>query len=134
MFSLFLRSLNGQKQPLRGVLGKRCSENMQQIYRRAIMPKCDFNKVALQLYRNHTLEWVFSCKFGQTFAGSYWKSKLFWGQFRVYHLSCCSILNIKKLSRNSIWSYHTYNLTGKSAKNSCARVCFRRWFQLQRWG
>ena len=39
-----------QKQPLRGVPRKRCSENMQQIYRRTPMPKSDFNKVALQLY------------------------------------------------------------------------------------
>ena len=31
----------------RCVLKKRCSENMQQIYRRTPMPKCDFNKVAL---------------------------------------------------------------------------------------
>ena len=29
----------GQKQPSRGVLMKRCSENMQQIYRRTPMPK-----------------------------------------------------------------------------------------------
>ena len=46
-----------EKQPPRGVLGKRCSENMQRIYRRAPMPKydfskakCDFNKVALKLH------------------------------------------------------------------------------------
>ena len=39
-----------QKQPPRGVPRKRCSENMQQIYRRTPMPKCDFNKVALQCY------------------------------------------------------------------------------------
>ena len=38
---------NTQKQPSGGVLKKRCSENMQQIYRRTPMPKCDFNKVAL---------------------------------------------------------------------------------------
>ena len=31
-------------------LQKRCSENMQQTYRRAHMTKCDFNKVAWQLY------------------------------------------------------------------------------------
>ena len=37
-----------QKQPPRGVLKKRCSENIQQIYRRTPMPKCDFNKVAKQ--------------------------------------------------------------------------------------
>ena len=38
-----------QKQPFRGVLRKRCSEKMQKIYRTP-MPKCDFNKVALQVY------------------------------------------------------------------------------------
>ena len=37
-----------QKQPSRGVSKKRCSENMQQIYRRTHMPKCDFNKIAFQ--------------------------------------------------------------------------------------
>ena len=39
-----------QKQPSRGVLRKMCSENMQQIYRRTPMPKCDFSKVAKQPY------------------------------------------------------------------------------------
>ena len=48
---LFFKELNLlQKQPSRGVLRKRCSENTQQIYRRTTMPKCDFNKVALQPY------------------------------------------------------------------------------------
>ena len=36
--------------PARSVRRKRFSENMQQIYRRAPMPTCDFNKVAKQLY------------------------------------------------------------------------------------
>ena len=36
-----------QKQPPRGVLSKRFSENMQQIYRRTIMPKSNFNKVGM---------------------------------------------------------------------------------------
>ena len=39
-----------RKQPSRGVVKKMRSENMQQIYRRIPMPKCDFNKAALQLY------------------------------------------------------------------------------------
>ena len=51
---LFLRNfLYGsleQKQPCRGFLKKRCFENMRQIHRRTPMPKCDFSKVALQLY------------------------------------------------------------------------------------
>ena len=38
-----------QKQPSRSLLKKRCSENIQQIYGRTPMPKCDFNKVALRL-------------------------------------------------------------------------------------
>ena len=38
-----------QKHPSRGVLRKRYFENMQQIYRRTPMPKCDFTKVALNL-------------------------------------------------------------------------------------
>ena len=59
--------LNVQKQPFRGVLLKRCSENMQQIYRRTPMPQWDFNKVALSLYRNRNSAWVFSCKFAAPF-------------------------------------------------------------------
>ena len=56
LFINFL-GLELQKQPPRGVLIKMCSENMQQIYRRTPMPKCYFNKVALQLYWNHTSAW-----------------------------------------------------------------------------
>ena len=40
------RLITIQKQPPRGVPRKRCSKNMQQIYRRTPTPKCDFNKVA----------------------------------------------------------------------------------------
>ena len=40
----------GQKHLSIGVLRKRCSENVQQIYRRASMSKCDFSKVALQFF------------------------------------------------------------------------------------
>ena len=39
-----------QKQPSIGVLIKRFSENMQQIYRRTPMTMFDFNNVALQHY------------------------------------------------------------------------------------
>ena len=62
-----------------GVLRKRFSENMHRIYRRTPMPKCDLNKVAKQLYWNHTSAWVFSCKFsdhlflGTRPDGCFWK-------------------------------------------------------------
>ena len=42
----------------RRVLSKKYSENMQQIYRRKPIPKCDFNKAVLQLHWNHTLAWL----------------------------------------------------------------------------
>ena len=49
------------------VLMKRCSENMYQIGKRAPMPTCDINKLALEVYLNHTLACVFCCKFGTCF-------------------------------------------------------------------
>ena len=60
-----------RKQPTRSVLKKRCSENKQQIYRRTPMPKCEFNKVAKQLYWNRTSAWVFSCKFAAYFQNTF---------------------------------------------------------------
>ena len=44
---------------------------MHQNFRRTLMPKCAFNKVALQLYWNHTLTWVFSCKFAAYFQNTF---------------------------------------------------------------
>ena len=44
------QNLARQKQLPRDDLTKRRSENMQRIYRRKPMPKCNINKVALQLY------------------------------------------------------------------------------------
>ena len=69
--------IKSQKQPYRSVRGKRCSENMQQIYRRKPMPKCDFNKVALKLYWNRTSTWVFSYK-----NVAYFQSTFSWDTFR----------------------------------------------------
>ena len=57
-------------------LSKRCPENMQQIHRRAPMPKYDFNKVALQLFWNHTSTWVLSYKFGTYFQNTFFKENL----------------------------------------------------------
>ena len=37
-----------QKQLFRGVLSKKCCKNIQQIYRRTSMLKCDLNKVVKQ--------------------------------------------------------------------------------------
>ena len=56
-----------QRQPSRGVPSKICSENMQQIYRRTPMPKCDFNKaeVWFQYLSEHLL-------LGTPLGGCFW--------------------------------------------------------------
>ena len=59
-----------QKKPSRGVK-KRCSQNIQQNYRRTTIPKCDFNKVAKQLYWNRLVAWVFPCKFAAYFQNNF---------------------------------------------------------------
>ena len=41
--------LKHQKFPSRGVLRKKCSENMQQIYRRTHLPKRDFNATLFEI-------------------------------------------------------------------------------------
>ena len=60
-----------QKQLIRDVLRKTLSENMHHIYTRIPMRKCKFNKVATQHYWNHTLAWVFSCKFAAYFQNTF---------------------------------------------------------------
>ena len=59
------------KQPPRCVLSKRCSENMQQIYRRTPMPKCDFNKVAEHLFLRITLGGCFWKMHAHTFSKTF---------------------------------------------------------------
>ena len=71
-----ISSWKHQKQPSRGVIRKRCTENMQQIYRGTLMQKCDFNEVAKQLYWNRTSAWVFSCKFAAYFQNTFFKEHL----------------------------------------------------------
>ena len=60
-----------QKHPSKGVLIKKCSENMLQIYKRKPTPKCDFNKVVKQLYRNHTSTCLFFWKFTVYFQNTF---------------------------------------------------------------
>ena len=59
---------NIQAVPSRVVLRKRCFKNMQQIYKRTYMPKCDFNKVAKD---GCSSAWMFSCKFAAYFQNNF---------------------------------------------------------------
>ena len=62
-----------QKQPSRGILEKSSSENMQKIYRRTPMSKCDCNNVVKQFYWNHTST-SFCCKFAAYFKDTFSKN------------------------------------------------------------
>ena len=65
--NLSIRFIYIQRQSPRGVPRVRYSE----IYKRTPTPKCNFNKIALQLYWNRTSEWVFSCKFAAYFQNTF---------------------------------------------------------------
>ena len=104
-----------QTQPSRGVLRQRCSENMQQFYKRTPMPKCDFNKIALQLYWNRTSSYVFCCKFAACFQDTF-SEEHFWmaasnfcrklqQKFSSFILFLNCIYHINPLLRNVVkWS------------------------------
>ena len=92
-FTLYYRSLTKQitifllwKRPPRGVLRKRSSENLQQIYRGTPKLKCNFNKVVSQLYWNYTSIWVFSCKLVAYFQNSFLKEHFRWVAFVTFTL------------------------------------------------
>ena len=93
--SAFFRYKPRTLMPLRGVSRKRCSENMQHIYKRTPVPKCHFSKVALQLYWNRTSTWVFSCKFAPYFQNT----------FSQEHLWVVASVHIKSLSKDSLNFY-----------------------------
>ena len=53
------------------VFKKKCSENIQQIYRGTPMQNCDFNKAVLQIYWIRTSRLLFSCKFAACFQNAF---------------------------------------------------------------
>ena len=121
---------------------KRCSQekvskNMQQIYRITPMPKCDFNKFALQLYWNRTSAWVLSCKFTAYFQNIFLQNtsgQLFLicitNQLTVFYKKRILVLNVLRqntliagfLQMKSITKRRIQN-PGKSFHHRCLR-CF----------
>ena len=78
--------------------GKICSENMQQICRRTHMPKCDFNKVALQLYWNYTSHKCSAVNLLHIFRTPFYKEHLWWAA------SALSISQWKQLFHKHLWA------------------------------
>ena len=104
VLSLFCSILCNKKQPSRGVLRKRCSEyaaNLHPWPRRTPMPKCDFNKVALDVLlkiccifsehlflRTHLKGCLFILKSKFSNCSS---EKLFFLPFFVFYCSSCHL-------------------------------------------
>ena len=89
------KKFKSQSQSSRGVLRKRCFENMQQIYRRTPMPKCDFNKVAAIALRHGcspvNLLHIFRTPFPENTSGG-----LLLKSFLLFHFSIIFICSFRK--------------------------------------
>ena len=96
---LFCFTSEGQNLPSRGDLRKRYSEITQQIYRRIPVPKCDLNKIVLQLHWNRTSSWVFSCKFAAYFQNTFLQKHLCRAASRML------ILHLVKEVMSRYWSF-----------------------------
>ena len=65
------------------------------------MSKCDFNKVALLLYSNHTSEWVFTCKSVAYFWNTYGGLLLNLSQELDQFIKCYALILYNLLSGKS---------------------------------
>ena len=86
-----------QKQPSLGVLIIRCSENMQQIYGRTNVPKCDFNKVAL----GEDTRWNISFRlFHETQFNVYFITfnLISWNSYKIYKKEASANYDRKKMN------------------------------------
>ena len=92
-----------QKQPSRVVDRKRCSENMQQIYRRTPMPKFNFNEFAKELYWIHIPAWVFPLYLQHIFGTHFPRNTSWWLLLTIPHKN--PETNHRPPSFNVVWKY-----------------------------
>ena len=73
------------------------------------MPKCNFNKVAYQLYWNHTSAWMLSCKFAHVFRTPFLENTTGWLLLLVVldedHVKICFCLRFYTSVFCSFWRY-----------------------------
>ena len=102
-----------KKQASRGVLRKRCSENMQQIYMRTAMPKCDFNNIFRTPFPRNTSGWLllqlFSCQLDVLCV---WSNSFL---FRVYIFDAITLLTDNEVN---------FNKHGKHYSEAVIQMCF----------
>ena len=95
-----------QKQPSIGVLKKSYFENMQQVYRGTPMPKCNFNKVAKQLYWNHTSACVSPANLLHVFRTPFLRTHMegyFWLFYKTFHAHSRKQHYVKKFTQPLVW-------------------------------
>ena len=113
------------------ILKRRCSENMQQIYRRTLMPKCGFNKVAMQLYWNRNSAWVFSVNLLHIFRTPFPRNTSGWLLLKIISSGnrkiCCKIFSASKLLfmlENCAYLATIFSLFASSYPSStCGKIC-----------
>ena len=79
---------------------------MQQIYRRTPMPKCEFDKVVLQFYWNHTSAWVSPVKLLHIFQ-THFPKNTYGGLLLIL-----DTLSIIKLDQSKVTPSHHLNFVG----------------------
>ena len=120
------------KQPFRGVLLKRCSENMQQTYRRTPMSKCDLNKVAKQLwsevgivvktrllFKQLVSSTILDEKSSFKMLGLSFSSKLDWGSY-IVSIARLSSKRIRVLNCSTKFLSYIYKYTIRP----CMKYCY----------
>ena len=106
-----------QKQPTRGILGKRCSENMQQIYKRTLILKCDFIEITLR----HGCSPVNCCIFSE---------HLFLGIILVGCLWNYNYIFVKWIKKVIVFCIEYFFCWCTEAKNFFSNYCWRSHLQM----
>ena len=127
IISYYLRKFSWQeyyKHSSRGDLIQRCSQNMQQIYRRTYIRKRGFHKIAKQLFRNYTFALVFSYKFA-TYFQNIFRTPLYKNTFEELLLKNLvsgrvSFFNWDSLHARLNSHYKAWSYKKKKHKKSCS--------------
>ena len=107
---------------------------MQQVYKRTIMLKCDFNKVALNLYWTRNSAWVFSCNFAAYFQSTF-SSEHLW-----HVASVEGFVSLEKLlkawsqgiCKNAWWGNNKYKTWSSKSSINHLKVQFFHFFKMKK--
>ena len=106
---------------------KRCSENMQQTYKRTPMPKCDFNKVESN-FIEIALRHVYSpSNLLHIFRTSFLRKTFSWLllEYRVAHHNVRDTSSREKMHQKNFFSYHLLSCSSKDLLCCLSCLIFR---------